>query len=192
MSGDGGNSAVSVSPARPDFGARPGEVFFACCCFAAAVILLAFIGDQTRWFKGMAAALQPRFMPAVSLTLLCVFSGLFLAQALSARRRAGAAAGLPVPGDELLMWLRPLEFGAYFTAYAWFITIAGYLAATVIFTVLMGVRMNYRRPRDMVLFAAGAVIIVLVFKTGLQVRLPSGAVYEHLPGGLGPFMMRNF
>ncbi|MHC8509039.1 MAG: tripartite tricarboxylate transporter TctB family protein [Rhodospirillales bacterium] len=180
------------APAPSDFGAQPGGLFFACCCFAAAVVLLAFIGDQTRWFKGMAAALQPRFMPAVSLTLLCVFSGLFLAQTIRARRRAGTGGGRFAPAGELIIWLKPLEFGAYFTAYAWFITIAGYLSATVVFMVLLGARMNYRRPRDMVLFAAGAVVIVLMFKTGLEVRLPSGAVYEYLPGGLKPFMMRNF
>ena len=38
----------------------------------------------------------------------------------------------------------------------------------------------------------GAAIIVVIFKSFLQVMIPGGAIYEALPGGLRQFMLTYF
>ena len=68
----------------------------------------------------------------------------------------------------------------------------GYLLATVIFVTLMALRVGYRGPRMLGIAAATGLGIVLIFKTALSVKIPGGAVYEHLPDALRNFMIVNF
>ncbi len=56
----------------------------------------------------------------------------------------------------------------------------------------MAVRQGYRSSRYLVAAALLGLAIVVVFKTGLSVKIPGGALYEYLPGGLRNFMILNF
>ena len=69
---------------------------------------------------------------------------------------------------------------------------AGYLPATLIFTILLTLRAGYRSRTALVSAAVGAVAIVLLFKTFLQVKLPAGRLYETLPDGLRQIMLTYF
>ncbi len=81
----------------------------------------------------------------------------------------------------MLNWARALEFLLWFLIYVQAVPIIGYLPATVLFTVLLAARQGYRSRRQLTTAAAVGVGIVLVFKTGLSVRIPGGAIYEYLP-----------
>ena len=97
-----------------------------------------------------------------------------------------------LPAGELLRWLRPLEFALYFVAYAASIPWLGYLLSTAVFMPLLGLRTGIRSPSGLGLLAGLGIGIVLVFKTGLEVRMPSGALYDLFPPQVRNFLIRNF
>ena len=99
-----------------------------------------------------------------------------------------------VPGafPEILNWVRATEYLVWFMAYVAVVPVAGYLPSTVAFTVLLAVRQGYRTAAVLVSAAALGAVVVTVFKAGLSVRIPGGAIYEHLPGALRSFMILNF
>ena len=97
----------------------------------------------------------------------------------------------PLAG-ELLRWLRPLEFALYFVAYAASIPWLGYLLSTAIFMPLLGLRTGIRSASGLGLLAGLGIGIVLVFKTGLEVRMPPGALYDLFPPQVRNFLIRNF
>ena len=55
-----------------------------------------------------------------------------------------------------------------------------------------GTRVGFRGVRWMVTAVLIGLVIVLLFRTGLQVRLPDGYVYGYLPPEIRNFMIRNF
>jgi len=97
-----------------------------------------------------------------------------------------------LPAGELLRWLRPLEFALYFVAYAASIPWLGYLLSTALFMPLLGLRAGIRSLSGLGLLAGLGVGIVLVFKTGLEVRMPPGALYDLFPPQVRNFLIRNF
>ena len=99
---------------------------------------------------------------------------------------------LLLPAGELLRWLRPLEFALYFVAYAASIPWLGYLLSTAAFMPLLGLRTGIRSLSGLSLLAGMGIGIVLVFKTGLEVRMPPGALYDLFPPQMRNFLIRNF
>ena len=90
------------------------------------------------------------------------------------------------------VWLRPFEYLVWFMAYVSAAPQIGYLAATIIFMVLMALRAGYRSAKMLIAAALTGFAIVLIFKTYLQVKIPGGAIYEALPDALRNFMIVNF
>ena len=175
-----------------DIRRRPGDLFFAAAFYVLSLFLLTQLPEQTRWFDRIDPLLQPRFWPKVVLCALVLFSGLYLMQSWLARRNPGHLDRSPVPAGELLRWLRPLEYALYFVAYAASIPWLGYLLSTVLFMPLLGLRTGIRSLPGLGLLAGIGVGIVLVFKTGLEVRMPPGALYEVFPPTARNFLIRNF
>ena len=171
---------------------RPGDLFFAAAFYALALFLLSQLPEQTRWFNRVDPLLQPRFWPKMVLIALTFFSGLYLMQSWLARRGPNHLDPSPVPAGELLHWLRPLEFAAYFVAYAASIPWLGYLLSTVLFMPLLGLRTGIRSVPGLGLLAGIGIGIVLAFKTGLEVRMPPGAIYDLFPPAVRNFLIRNF
>lgn len=175
---------MSDKPENLSF-SRPGEVFFVAVFLALAVLLLSQLGVQTKFSaKGQLFA-QPRFWPAVGVIGMTVFGALHLTTII---RKAEAAREL----REAVSWLRALEFLAWFMVYVLAVPRIGYLPATVAFTVLLALRMGYRRAGTLWAAAGTGLAIVVVFKTLLSVKIPGGAVYEYLPDGLRNFLILNF
>lgn len=94
--------------------------------------------------------------------------------------------------EETLLWLRAVEYVLWFMAYVWIVPVIGYLPATLLFTVTLSIRQGYRSQKQIINAAAVGLGIVLVFKTGLSVKIPGGALYEFLPASLRNFMIVNF
>ena len=189
----GGPDEGAATAVKPfDIRRRLGDFLFAAASFALALFLLTQLPEQTRWFNRVDLLLQPRFWPSVVLGALTLFSGLYLMQSWQARKDPDHLDASPVPASELLHWLRPLEYALYFVAYAASIPWLGYLLATVLFMPLLGLRAGIRSLPGLSLLAGIGVGIVLVFKTGLEVRMPPGALYDLFPPAVRNFLIRNF
>lgn len=164
---------------------RPGDVVFAWIALLAALLLLSQIVAQTAWRPGGKLFAQPRFWPAVSLGGMAVFAALHLASALMSERIGGR-------WREVLLWLSALEFAGWFILYALIVPLAGYLPSTLVFALLLALRMGYRRPATLGLAVFSGLVIVVLFKSLLQVKLPAGQVYDALPDGLRQIMLTYF
>lgn len=164
---------------------RPGDIVFAWVAFLVAIILLSQIMDQTAWKVGGKLFAQPRFWPAVALGGMAIFAALHL---------LGSALSERIPGrwQEVWLWICALEYAAWFIAYAIAVPYAGYLLTTVFFAVALTLRAGYRRLLIVGAAALSAVVIVVLFKTLLQVNLPSGLLYEALPDGPRQIMLTYF
>jgi hypothetical protein len=163
---------------------RAGGVLFAVAFLACSALLLSQITSQTKFSSNGQLFAQPRFWPGVGVVGMVVFGTLHLIHTWRAR----------VGGDwaEGLVWLQVLEFFVWFMIYVWAVPVIGYLLATILFTCLLAARKGYRSLKWQITAALTAICIVLIFKTGLSVKIPGGAIYEYLPNGLRSFMILNF
>ncbi|MBO9468221.1 tripartite tricarboxylate transporter TctB family protein [Tropicibacter sp. R15_0] len=164
---------------------RPGDIVFAWFALFVSVFLLSQLADQTAWRSGGKLFAQPRFWPAVSLGAMTLFSAFHLLGSALSERIHGR-------WQEVWLWISSLEFAGWFIAYAVAVPYAGYLPSTVIFAVVLALRVGYRKASTLGAAAFAAVVIVLLFKTMLKVNLPSGLIYESLPDGLRQIMLTYF
>ena len=169
---------------EPDLTSRAGGVVFAVIFLVFALFLLSQLNAETKYSSGKQLFAQPRFWPGVGVVGMCLFG---LAHAIAAwkARQSGAMA-------EIIIWTRALEFLCWFMAYVTLVPILGYLLATLIFTTVLAFRLGFRARRELLLAASMGFCVVLVFKTFLRVNIPSGALYEVLPGAIRNFMIANF
>ncbi|MEM9435705.1 MAG: tripartite tricarboxylate transporter TctB family protein [Pseudomonadota bacterium] len=94
---------------------------------------------------------------------------------------------------ELSQWVRALEFVGWFIAYTLIVPILGYLFATLLFGTLLPWRMGYRGWRWFFICLAASFAIVLLFRTGLQIKTPVNIwLYSLLPPGPRGFMATWF
>jgi len=164
---------------------RPGDIVFAWFFFALSVFLLSQIADQTAYKASGKLFAQPRFWPAVSLIGMTFFAGMHLLGSALSERIEGR-------WQEVGVWFLSLEYAGWFILYAMSIPTIGYLGGTILFALLLAFRVGYRN-RKMILGALfSAIVIVLLFKTLLQVKLPAGQIYNALPDGLRQIMLTYF
>jgi len=169
-----------------------GDLLFALIMFALSLFLLSQLGTETRWFNRVPVLLQPRFWPAVVLSVLTLFSAIYLVHSVLTYRRNRTPRDVPVPMAELVEWARPVEYALYFVLYAAAVPLLGYLLATAAFMPLLGRRVGYRTLRPLAGLALIGVGVVLFFKTGLAVKMPPGAVYDLFPADMRNFLIRHF
>lgn len=165
-------------------GPRRGQILFALGFVALSVLLLAQIGSQTRWTERTAFFSQPRFWPAVGLGGMVLLGGLHLKRLPWRRLTLDDRA-------ELRRWASVLEYAVWFLVYVLLVPLLGYLPVTLLFVPLLAWRMGYRSGFMMGISLVFAVAVVVMFKSFLGVKIPGGAVYEYLPGGLRSFFILN-
>ena len=164
---------------------RPGDLVFAIVILAFSLFLLSQIFDQAAYKSSGKLVAQPRFWPAVSLIGMTLFAAFHLLGSAMSERIEGR-------WKEVMLWVSSLEYAAWFILYAFVVPIVGYLPTTIVFAVLLTYRVGFR-SRSVLLAAAGsAVLIVLLFKSFLQVKLPAGQYYDQLPDGLRQIMLNYF
>lgn len=161
---------------------RPGDIVFAIVFLAFALFLLSQLTSQTAFKPGGKLFAQPRFWPAVSLIAMTAFAAFHLLGSVLSERIHGR-------WKEVGLWLSSFEYAAWFVMYALVVPYAGYLPATIAFAVLLVLRAGYRSRTALFGAVASAVVIVVLFKSFLQVKLPAGQVYNALPDGLRQFML---
>ena len=164
---------------------RPGDIVFAWIALAFAVFLLSQLGSQTKIDAGGKIVARPWFWPAVSLGGMTAFAALHLIGSLWSDR-------IPGRWREVLFWVRSLEYAAWFIGYAAVVPWLGYLPTTTLFALALALRAGYRSGAALGSAVLSAVVIVVLFKSFLQVKLPAGRVYEALPDGLRQIMLTYF
>ena len=161
---------------------RPGDLVFAIFFLALSIFLLSQIGGETKWVKGTKLFAQPAFWPGVGLIGMCVFAAGHCIGSLRSVKTAGR-------NQELLLWLKSVEYALWFMAYVWIVPVIGYLPATLLFVLTLTIRIGYRGRRTLFSGLLMGAAIVLIFKGLLSVKIPGGQLYEYLPDGLRNFML---
>ena len=161
-----------------------GELLFCVALIIMSVALLSQIGGQTTWLAGKKLASQPRLWPALSLGGVVLFASLNW----SFRRQITHTPGR---WAEAALWVRSLEFIAYYMMYVWAIPQLGYLPATLVFCALLTIRLGYR-GRTIIYAVLFGLVVVLFFKTAMNVKIPGGALYDLAPDGLRYVLHRYF
>ena len=106
------------------------------------------------------------------------------------RKRFGQPVSMRYEGE---MWLRALEFVGWFVAYTLLVPVLGYLIATLLLGTVLPWRLGYRGPRWMGICLLTSFTIVVVFRTGLQIRTPINIwLYDQLPQSAETFMKTWF
>lgn len=164
---------------------RPGDMVFAILFVAISVFLVSQLGSQTRWIERTKLFSQPAFWPTVSLVSMTCFAILHWIGSICSPRIEGRLA-------EIGFWLRSIEYALWFLAYVTIVPFLGYLFSTIIFAIILAIRAGYRSKRTIAAAAITGIVVVVVFKSFLQVRIPGGQIYELLPGTMRGFMLTYF
>lgn len=155
---------------------RPGDLVISLLSFVFAIALLTALPGQITWIEGLALYAQPAFWPSVAVWAMVGFSGLHLVGALLSERIRGRR-------EEVLYWLKSLEFAVWFIAYVMVVPKLGYLPSTLIFTFALTYRLGYRRWTWFGAAVLFSVAVVIGFKGLLRVKIPAGEIYSLLPPG---------
>lgn len=156
---------------------RPGDLVFAVMFMAFSVFLLSQLGKQTSWAKRTPWHGQPGLWPGVAVVGMTVFGALHLLGSLVSPRIEGR-------WTEVVFWLRSLEYVLYFLIYVALVPLCGYLPTTVAFTLFLARRTGFRSWRILLLAAIFGAVTALLFRGFLQVKIPAGALYDHLPASI--------
>ncbi|MCP4790376.1 MAG: tripartite tricarboxylate transporter TctB family protein [Gammaproteobacteria bacterium] len=164
-----------------------GDLAFAIILVLLSCFLMLSIPEETKWFNGLALLKQPRFWPSMAIVGLSFFA---LAYATAVWRRVRREqASIRDEVEELIAWARPLEYVAYFLAYVFMVPVMGYLFATLTYFVLMTFRAGYRSKQMYAIAVLVALVVVVLFKSILQVKIGPGMWYEMLPSDWANFFI---
>jgi hypothetical protein len=157
--------------------------FFAVCVLILAITLLLFADTELKWKKGASFHLQPGFWSVVALSGMLFFALLKIAQPPWKIQKPDFINWKNSARD----WFGPLEFASYFLVYVYLVPWLGYLPSTLLVFPLLVLRAGYRSGKYLALSWVVGIVIVVLFKSLLQVKIPGGELY-----GLFPEAIRNF
>ena len=164
---------------------RPGDLVFSILFLAFSLFLALSLGGQTTWSNSKGVMEQPAFWPYVAVLSMVLFSALHLVSGLMSPKLQGR-------WTEVGFWLRAFEYVGWFIVYVMVVPRLGYLLSTMLFCLLLSLRLGYRRPGILALSVVFGFAVVLLFKTFLQVKVPGGQIYEVLPTAARSFMLTYF
>lgn len=148
---------------------RPGDLFYSIICVVFSLFLAFNLRAETTWADNTKLFAQPAFWPYVAVGAMTVFSALHLVSSLVSPKLDGR-------WQEVGFWLRSVEYAGWFMIYVITVPQLGYLPTTVIFAVALCLRLGYRSARYLGSAALFAVVVVVIFKSLLQVKVPGGAI----------------
>ncbi|MFP7674587.1 tripartite tricarboxylate transporter TctB family protein [Marivita sp. S0852] len=159
-----------------------GDFVFAVAMLVFSLFLLVSFPSQTTPAEFTAWSAQPTLWPGIAVVGMVVFSALNLLGSVMSPR---------IPGrlKELRVWLGFAEFAGWFILYVLLVPILGYLPMSILMAVALVWRSGYRSKRMMLVAVLMGVGTVLLFKTGLRVNVPGGALYELFPAGIRNFFI---
>ncbi|WP_166418757.1 tripartite tricarboxylate transporter TctB family protein [Cochlodiniinecator piscidefendens] len=163
---------------------RPGDIVFAVVFLLFSLFLLSQLGEQTQVVNRTKWFAQPSLWPRIAIYCMVVFAILHMVSSAVSPR-------IPGRWPEVIFWLRSLEYVAYFLIYVIMVPWIGYLPSTVLFAVFLAIRVGFRNKTTLMAAVAFGVVVPVIFRAGLQVRVPAGAVYEYLPDSIRIFFLTN-
>ncbi len=169
---------------------HPARFLFVAFLLIASLLLLSQIGEQVRYAGGKPFYKQPGLWTAIGLFGMTITSIVYAFRLWSGRPR-GAIEYLELR-EELLFWVKSLEYLLWFMVYVFSVPYIGYLPASILFAVLLTLRLGYYRKPMILSALLTAVSVVVLFKSLLQVKIPGGGAYEYLPESLRNFFIINF
>ena len=182
------------------FKRQHGDLLVSLCFFLVVLILLYFFNTESGFEdrklpqKRFGKILKQGWVtPAIGMFFLTISTSLNL---WLSYRNAVKSKRLHLPnrlGKEVMHWAKALEFVAYFMIYTFVIAYLGYLVSTVLLAVALTYRLGYRSLKWISISFVTAVVIVLVFRTFLQIKTPIHVkLYEFLPQAGEAFMKTYF
>ena len=162
-----------------------GERIFAICVLLVAVVLLLFADTELKWKKNAGFHLQPGFWSIVALSGMAIFAALRLALPPWAIKK-------PRYFDWriwLQNWFGPVEFALYFLIYVYLVPRLGYLPSTLLVFPLLILRAGYRGRKALAMSWIVGIVIVVLFKSFLQVKIPGGELYSVFPDAIRNFLV---
>lgn len=183
-----------------EFNRKDGDFFLSFLCLCFVIFLLLNFTSETGWedrildHKRFGKILkQPWVGPlgCISILLPAAILNLFL----SFKRWSYKSKNL-IPGKlsyELSIWIKALEYVAYFLIYTISITYLGYFLSTIIFGVYLTNRLGYNSLKWQIRTIIATLMIVLTFRTFLQIKTPINIwLYEFFPQNIETFMKIHF
>lgn len=164
---------------------RPGDLYFSIAFLVFSLILMFSLPGQNTWVSNTKLFAQPAFWPYAAVSSMVFFAILHLISALCSPALDGR-------WTEMWFWLKSVEYAGWFMVYVLTVPQLGYLPTTVLFAVILTFRLGYRSAKILLSAATFGCVVVLIFKTFLQVKVPGGAIYELLPTALRSFMLTYF
>lgn len=164
---------------------RPGDLVFSVLFLGFSIVLVFSLSSQTTWNSNTKLFAQPAFWPYAAVIAMLIFSALHLISSLVSPALEGR-------WREVGFWFRSLEYAGWFMIYVIIVPQLGYLPSTVGFTVVLALRLGYRDAKVLLAAAGFGVVVVVIFKSFLQVKVPGGALYEMLPTAMRSFMLTYF
>ena len=162
-----------------------GQRIFAICVLLIAVTLLFFADSELKWKKNVDFHRQPGFWSIIGLSGMAFFSTLELIM---------PPWKMEIPAyfhwkSWLFNWFGPLEFAAYFLIYVYLVPKLGYLPTTLLVFPLLVLRVGYRERKYLAYSWIVGIVIVVLFKTFLQVKIPGGELYSIFPDAIRNFLI---
>jgi hypothetical protein len=161
---------------------------------AVSLALLALIGVATR--HGQASGgwwTRPAFFPGTALGLLAAANVITVWRDVAdLRAHPATAAERAEARVQVLRWLRPFEFLAYYAAYIWLIQIAGYFPSTLGFVMFLLWRVGLTAPQWLLAGLGLSLFMIAVFRAGLGVWMPAPGLYDLFPDGVRMALLRWF
>lgn len=163
------------------------EILFGLAAFLFAVFLATQAGSQLTWDSSRSLVNQPGFWPLVSIGGMILF-GAFELFFCWRRNTSGRSKGRSVAA-EVGVWLKSLEYAIWLMIYVLAAPYLGYLLTTLLFCLLLTLRLGYRQQQTLIASLLLGLATVIIFKSLLSVKIPGGAVYEYLPAAIRNFMI---
>ena len=164
---------------------RPGDIVFALAFLVFSICLLTQLPVQTTWKPNGKLVAQASFWPMIAVGGMVFFASLHTVGSLLSPR-------IPGRWKEVGLWFCAIEYALWFMAYVMLVPILGYLTVTILMCFLLALRAGYRSRKMLISSVVAGVLVVVIFKSFLQVKLPGGQVYEYLPSALRSFMLTYF
>ena len=151
--------------------------------------LLALAHGQLKWLAATGFYKQPGFWSVLALSGMALFT--LLALWCERDTALDAPAKKPAPRAESWWreWFGPAEYAVYFLCYVYAVPRIGYLPATLLAFPLLALRLGYRNRKMLGAAWATGIVIVVLFKSVLQVKIPGGALYAFFPDAVRNFFL---
>ncbi len=183
-----------------EFKRRDGDLFLSLICLLFAAFIIFHFSSETGWedrtldHKRFGKILKQPWVGPMACVSILLPAALF--NLISSFGRWKYKKRNLIPNRflyEFSIWLKALEFIAYFLIYTLSIRYLGYFLSTVLFGVFLTNRLGYTSLRWQIRTILTTVAIVLIFRTFLKIKTPVYIwLYEFFPKDIETFMKIYF